>query len=127
MLVVLVSVLFGAVLVAHYFAATSVESGQSTASHCLVAVPVPLSVARRSVFQSYLAVHSRTKRISIFSSKTVHVSGSDDDWLRILMVHFLASLVWLVCGIASVDVSHDWTGLGDLFIVSSGVKDASVG
>ena len=110
-LIVLVSVLLCAMLVAHYSSASSVKSVETAASHGLVAIPVSLSITRFSIFQANLAVHSWAQRISVLSPKPVHVSRSNNDWLWVLMVNLFTSLIWLACCISSVNVSDNWGSL----------------
>ena len=130
-LIVLVSVLLCAMLVAHYSSASSVKSVKTAAGHCLVAIPVSLSITRFSIFQTNLAVHSWAQRISVLSSEPVHVSRSNNDWLWVLMVNLFTSLVWLACCIASVYMSDNWGGLWNLLVITGShsrrVQNASIG
>lgn len=68
-LIILITILLFAVLIAHSFSATFEEGDDSTASHCLVTIPVSLLLARRdSVPQFHLAVHAWSEGVSVLAS-----------------------------------------------------------
>ena len=125
-LIILVSILFFAMLVAHDLTAASEESGQSAACHCLVTVPVPLSIADFAIILSALAVHAWPKWVSVFSAESIHVTRCNDDWLWIFVVNFsLVRLTW------SVYVLDDWLIFRNIiFVISVSlsclIKDALV-